>query len=300
MSLPVTVCMERLLSAPMRARRHTNLRSFVARVEPTLLGREAENNLPIGLLADATPPLLVDVEDDTGEIVAVAIQTPPFNLVVTRAPKAALDALVELLVAERITLPGVIGVADAARHVARSLASRHGLLSRVQRSMRIFENRQLIVSRSPMDGGLARTALDADLPLICSWTEAFWRDTRTGTPTPPELIKARVRNGQFLLWETDRPVSMAGVVARTPNGARIGFVYTPDKLRGRGYASAVTAAVTEREHRAGRTCFLYTDRANPTSNKIYQAIGYTPVCDVEEWRFDLRAERHYFLFSKGV
>ena len=30
----------------------------------------------------------------------------------------------------------------------------------------------------------------------------------------------------------------------------------------------------------GRTfCFLYTDLANPTSNRIYQQIGYEPVTD---------------------
>ena len=31
-------------------------------------------------------------------------------------------------------------------------------------------------------------------------------------------------------------------------------------------------------------CFLYTDLANPTS-RIYQQIGYEPVCDVVEYQF---------------
>ena len=34
-----------------------------------------------------------------------------------------------------------------------------------------------------------------------------------------------------------------------------------------------------------RFCFLFTDLANPTSNKIYQAIGYEPVCDVDQYGF---------------
>ena len=44
---------------------------------------------------------------------------------------------------------------------------------------------------------------------------------------------------------------------------------------------------TQAQFDAGRRfVFLFTDLANPTSNKIYQAIGYAPVIDVEEWRFE--------------
>ena len=73
----------------------------------------------------------------------------------------------------------------------------------------------------------------------------------------------------------------------TPNGLRVGPVYTPPELRGRGFATAVTAEVTARALAAGRRfCFLFTDLANPTSNAIYQRIGYRPVCDVDQWAFD--------------
>jgi hypothetical protein len=79
---------------------------------------------------------------------------------------------------------------------------------------------------------------------------------------------------------------MAGVAAETPHGARIGPVYTPPAARGRGYASACTAALSERMLAAGkRFCFLYTDLDNPTSNTIYQRIGYRAVCDVGDWLF---------------
>ena len=68
---------------------------------------------------------------------------------------------------------------------------------------------------------------------------------------------------------------------RTPHGIRIGAVYTPPVLRGRGYASACVAAASQSQLDAGRTrCFLLTDLANPTANHIYQAIGYRPVRDI--------------------
>jgi len=79
---------------------------------------------------------------------------------------------------------------------------------------------------------------------------------------------------------------MTGVAAVTPEGSRVGPVYTPSPLRGRGYASALVAAASQAQLGAGRRfCFLFTDLANPTSNEIYQAIGYEPVCDVDEYRF---------------
>jgi hypothetical protein len=57
-------------------------------------------------------------------------------------------------------------------------------------------------------------------------------------------------------------------------------VYTPPELRGNGYATALTAEVSQRLLDGGRTfCFLYTDAANPTSNAIYERIGYRKVCE---------------------
>ena len=87
-------------------------------------------------------------------------------------------------------------------------------------------------------------------------------------------------------------MSLAGFGGPTPNGIRIGPVYTPPDLRGRGYGTAVTAEVSrlllDRGH---RFCFLYTDLANPTSNAIYMRIGYEPVCDSREVAFVPAKER---------
>ena len=95
------------------------------------------------------------------------------------------------------------------------------------------------------------------------------------------------RTAALVLWDDDGPVSLAGYGAPTPNGIRVGPVYTPPELRGRGYASALTAGLTERLLAEGRLfCFLFTNLANPTSNSIYQQVGYRPVTDVTVWRFD--------------
>ena len=67
---------------------------------------------------------------------------------------------------------------------------------------------------------------------------------------------------------------------------RVNAVYTPPGLRGRGYASACVAALSQKLLDEGRRyCFLFTDLANPTSNRIYQAVGYEAVVDVDEYKF---------------
>ena len=90
----------------------------------------------------------------------------------------------------------------------------------------------------------------------------------------------------WLWFDGGRAVSLTGVGGLTPHGIRIGPVYTPPELRARGYASNLVAGVTQRQLDAGRDyVFLFTDLANPTSNKIYQDIGYQPVNDIDEWDF---------------
>jgi predicted GNAT family acetyltransferase len=101
------------------------------------------------------------------------------------------------------------------------------------------------------------------------------------------MADERIGRNELFLWVDGQPCSMAAWSGTTPNSVRIGFVYTPPGQRGRGYASACTARVSQQALDAGyRFCFLFTDLSNPTSNAIYQAIGYEPVCDVHDYLFD--------------
>jgi hypothetical protein len=102
------------------------------------------------------------------------------------------------------------------------------------------------------------------------------------------LVDRSFRTGSrtWYLWDDEGAVSVAASGGPTPNGIRIGPVYTPPELRRRGYASAVTAATSQAElDRGRRFIFLFTDLSNPTSNKIYQQIGYEPVIDVDQLTF---------------
>jgi predicted GNAT family acetyltransferase len=121
---------------------------------------------------------------------------------------------------------------------------------------------------------------------MLKWGDGFARDVHLDHPPDRERILHLIQSGSRFVWRDGDLVSMAGATGATPNGIRINSVYTPDEHRRHGYASALVAALSQRQLDAGRRfCFLFTDLANPTSNSIYQRIGYQPVSVFGEYSF---------------
>ena len=283
----------------METRRFDDASEFLAVTARLLLEDEARHNLILGLAGTLRdrPGLYREyrlwVVDRNGTVVAAALQTPPFNLVLARpADDDALEELADTIAAEGIDLPGVVAATHEADRFAAAWERRRGTTRRLRRAQRIYALREVrTVEDVP---GRARAATVQDRSLLIDWTGAFAREAYGDTPSPaddPERVVDGRLSGEgsgFLLWESGQGlVSMAGWGGPTPNGIRIGPVYTPPEYRSRGYGSAVTAAVSAEQLAAGRTfCFLYTDLANPTSNKIYLDIGYEPVCDAVDYAFE--------------
>lgn len=138
--------------------------------------------------------------------------------------------------------------------------------------------------------GSPRPATLDDLELLTEWFTAFRLEafgTRPARFDARAEIEHGLRAGTCWLWTVaDNVTSFAyrhGIVDAV---ARIGPVYTPPQLRGHGYGSCATAAASRETLEAGAVPCLYTDLANPTSNRIYQALGFRPVLDRCEVRFD--------------
>lgn len=95
------------------------------------------------------------------------------------------------------------------------------------------------------------------------------------------MVDDRLSYRGYTLWEqAGQPVSLAGLTRQVAGQVRVGPVYTPPGLRGRGYGGAATWAVSHAAQRAGAAqVVLFTDLANPTSNALYQRLGYQPVAD---------------------
>jgi uncharacterized protein len=282
----------------MQARRLSDATEFLAAATPLLLEDEARNNLILGIagvLRDRPgyyPEFRLWLIEDGTEVVGAALQTPPYNLVLAQPTDDAAPAgLADAIAGEGVELPGVVGAPPEVDRFTDVWETRSDSTRRLRRSQRIY---RLTAVRSPTRvTGSARVATAEDKHVLVTWITAFAEEALAGTPSPAadteRVVDGRLAdaNSGFLLWEDEGPVSLAGWGGATPNGVRIGPVYTPPDRRSRGYGSAVTAAVSsDRLAEGKRFCFLYTDLANPTSNKIYMDIGYEPVCDAVDYAFE--------------
>jgi predicted GNAT family acetyltransferase len=264
---------------------------FLARAKPLLLADEARHNLILGLAGTLRdhphvyPESALWLVEQAGTVVGAALRTPPHNLVVARGSDAAVAALARAIEGP---LPGVVGAVPEVDRFAAAWRARAE-----PRARQGIYALHAVVPPSRPAAGSPRPATHADRPLLLEWWRAFAVEA-LDEPAPDEDGIARNVDhrlaepaGGIALWEDGgRPVSAVGFGSPTPTGIRIGPVYTPPEPRGRGYASALTAHVSAQQLAAGRRfCFLYTNLANPTSNKIYVDIGYVRVCDSVEYRF---------------
>lgn len=134
--------------------------------------------------------------------------------------------------------------------------------------------------------GVVRLLNDRDMYFFPYWLEAFivavsYGKTEMSIPQNEEMYRYRLSTKKLYVLEVDGvPVSMAGYTREMKSAIGIGFVYTPPYYRGKGYASSCVARISQMALDKGyRRCVLYTDLLNPTSNSIYQKIGYKAVCD---------------------
>lgn len=129
----------------------------------------------------------------------------------------------------------------------------------------------------------------ADAATAVAFSQAFWDEVMGDDPGRPtaEAIERKLAAGEIYLWEDGgAPVCLAAKSRPMPHGVTLGPVYTPPALRGRGYAANYTAAVSRLMLDAGWAyCALFTDLDYPASNRVYQKIGYRPVCDYADFNF---------------
>lgn len=273
--------------------RHNGPGDFLRRAEQWLLAREAENNLVLGL-ADALSrstrgygsPLYFATVESAGEVRGCAFRTPPYKLGVTRMPLEAAAPLAGDVAEVYDSLPAVLGPVDCARAVADAWAAARGVRAADGARQRIHALQRVRFPARAAPGGM-RTAEMGDLALVASWVRSFLEETGLHDARDPAARAERLVAGGFVvLWVDRAAVSMAAFPARTRNTVRIGYVYTPREHRRRGYASALVAHLSRHILDSGfRRCVLYTDLANPTSNRIYREIGYRPVQDVLDVNF---------------
>jgi len=274
------------------ARYTTDAGEYLDRVGAFLRRRPVEHSVLLStaavrvgtVVAVAEPNLWLWVKDDQ-EVVATAQHTPPHGAYLSTGPAEAMRSLAQILWLLRPGLPGVGGLDTAPQEFANEWARLGGPQATPAMRQGVYAADAVkIPSGIP---GMLRLANHGDASVLQGWADQFFAESGA-TSSGNDEIGPRIDAGLLVVWEVDGVVvSMAATTVAQGGVSRVHFVYTPPENRKRGFASACVATLTARELATpGRTCMLFTDLANPTSNGIYQAVGYRRIGHAVQLGFD--------------
>jgi uncharacterized protein len=272
--------------------------AFLRLAGPLLDVDEARNQLPLAIAATLTEhPDAYDVarfwvQVDADRPVAAALRTEPHNLVLAD-PELGMDLepLLSAVLEDDPAVPGVVGNAPHVEAAGAFLAGESGRTS--ERTLEQGVYALTWVEDVPRAPGAHRRADETDRALLLAWFVAFESEAlphhEVDLSREERTLDTRFTSGSSGLWlweDGGVPVALAGYSGPTPTGIRVGPVYTPPEHRRHGYATTLVADLSQWLLGQGyRSCFLYTDLSNPTSNGIYAAIGYRKVGVAIEIRF---------------
>ncbi|MFJ2202929.1 GNAT family N-acetyltransferase [Streptomyces violaceusniger] len=278
-----------------------DLDGFLAQAGDFLHSRPALHTVPLTVTealrtrgADAygaEAPLFGSLER-AGDIRAAFFRTPPRRLYLTPLTPEEADTLAAHLARLGRPLPGVSADHDTATAFAKAWQRHTGATPTLHERERLYRLGTL-TPPEPLPEGRGRIAGEQDREQLILWHREFVTDIG-GTPAADNSSWAdtRIAHGRVRFWETPdgTPVSMAGVTPMVAGQIRVAPVYTPAHLRGRGYAGAATVEMSRTALAAGAAeVLLFADLANPTSNGLYQRIGYRPVTDFAVYDFSCAA-----------
>ncbi|MGE0631954.1 MAG: GNAT family N-acetyltransferase [Pseudobdellovibrionaceae bacterium] len=275
--------------------REDSIQEFLNSTSELLYEHEATNTLMLGLCegmlssSPKTPPLLIRIVENH-ETVSAAIQTPPMNLVLTHASTSNLEELAKYLKKAGANFPGVVGPAKESEQFSKIWSSLVGNQALLGMGQKIYKLEKVNFPNNVI--GTFRAATTSELNTVFNWIMAFAKESLPASDQRREahwreFAERAVQKQNAYFWIHDnKPVSIAFASRPTKNGASINGVYTPPDFRKKGYASGVVAHISQKMLDNGKKfCVLYTDLSNPTSNKIYQNIGYKEVADSKHFLF---------------
>ncbi len=281
----------------MQFKLYTDVHEFYNDTHDVLMRHESQNMIPLGNIInghegkdktdwrDPEKWVMATVMDEKG-VKLTALMTPPHNITLYATDNIIDPKAISLLIdgLKDYTFPGVITEKILAGYFAKEYSTRRGLNYKTTMNQRIYELEK--VNPDIKQFGVVRLLNDRDMYFFPYWLEAFivavsYGKTEMSIPQNEEMYRYRLSTKKLYVLEVDGvPVSMAGYTREMKSAIGIGFVYTPPYYRGKGYASSCVARISQMALDKGyRRCVLYTDLLNPTSNSIYQKIGYKAVCD---------------------
>ncbi len=236
--------------------------------------------------------------DEDGEVTGVAMGTAPFvpyPPYLLPMPDDAARQLAQALRDRGVVVTAANGAMPTTQVFADEVAGFTGATVEIYERTRLFHLPALVDPAVP--SGRLRVAGRDDTELCLAWFRDFIVavDEVAGRVVEPgggehferSDIEDRIDAGAIWLWEDAGEIVHLTAANQPAFGVvRIGPVYTPAEHRGRGYASAAVAAVSREALGVGHRACLFTDQANPTSNHVYEALGYRPVVDMVNLRIN--------------
>lgn len=288
----------------MQFKRYTDVHEFYKDTYDVLMRDEAQNMILLGNIIignegkdktdwrDPANWLMATISDANG-ICLTALMTPPHNITLystdNKINHQAIKCLVDGL--ESYEIPGVTTEKGLANLFAKEYSTRKGVSFQTTMSQRIYE--LTAVNPDIKQVGVVRLLEEKDMYFFPYWLEAFiaagvYGNTQMSIPQDASMYHYRLDTKKLYVLEIDGfAVSMAGFTREMETAIGVAFVYTPPYFRGKGYASSCVAKISQIALDKGFSkCVLYTDLLNPTSNSIYQKIGYKAICDSLMLKFE--------------
>lgn len=268
---------------------------FAADAEDYLAERIERNVLATVLMqvrrsrVEASPPLFACRFDGRGRLCGVALRTPPRPMLASGFDASAADLLIERWLREDPSPAGVSAQPETARAIAAAWRNVTGGHSRC--TMRAVMHVLTAVDEPPRPArGRLRIASEEERELLIEWERAFLLEAGVDSTEDAEAaVAGRLEIGAQRVWEDGGPACTLALARAVAGTVRIGPVYTPPERRNQGYASSAVAAACRLALAMGaRRCMLFTDIANPTSNKIYANVGFRPFAEWENHLFENR------------
>jgi hypothetical protein len=220
-----------------------------------------------------------------GEVRAIFYRPPSHRVTVTSLSLEQADVLAARLLDHGRPISGVLADHETAATFAETW-QRHTGAARVPSWRGRLYRLGTLTPPTPLPAGRSRLVGAKDHEQLVRWCGEFMDDV--GETPAASWADSRFADKHFTFWETPdgTPVSLAGSTSMVGGMVRVDPVHTPARLRGRGYAGAVTAEVSRAALAAGATdVVLFTNPDNPTSNALYQRLGYVPLTDFTAYNF---------------
>jgi uncharacterized protein len=286
-------------------RRFVDVESFLGATAPFLESNEAVNSLILGL----TQRLKRQVQPRRrGEVFLatvgrgeepslVAVMMPQRKMLIAgRRDQDVINALAGHLAQSQTPVPSVFGPSELSSTFATNWMELTGSQGTAGVSQRLYKADKVILP-GDIPGGTLNVASEKSRDVLSHWVKDFYLealpDEAGDIDTARIIVDRLLIDNDLFVWdisnnESPQPTCMAARARPTAHGIAINLVFTPQEQRGKGFASALVARLTELLLNSGwQFCTLFTDRSNRTSNHIYQTIGYEPIADFDEFRFDV-------------